>query len=169
MTRLLVALTIAILGLSGCEVPVGSETAGTGSRGSVYHITKRVERKIPGRVLEAVNSLRQAQGLEPVEISPELTAAAFAHSADMAKQNRPWHWGSDGSSPVDRVARTGYAGQFTGENISETYEDELLTVAAWVEDEAARQVILNPDARFMGIGWFQEPTGKLWWTLVMGS
>jgi hypothetical protein len=32
-----------------------------------------------------------------------------------------------------------------------------------------RAVILDPNARLMGFSWYQEETGKLWWTLSMGS
>jgi uncharacterized protein YkwD len=87
----------------------------------------------------------------------------------MAVQNRPWHFGSDGSSPIDRVARVGYEGPLIGETISETFETELETLAAWMEQEGTRRVIMSPDATKMGFSWHQENNGKLWWTLVMGG
>jgi len=87
----------------------------------------------------------------------------------MSVQNRPWHFGSDGSSPLQRVARTGYQGFFRGENISETYETELETLSAWMEEKGTRDVILDPGATDMGFSWFQEPNGKIWWTLVTGG
>lgn len=168
MIRILTALLVSLFALSACDTagtPGGGGTSGV----TVYHITKRVERRIPGNVLEAVNSFRAAKGLDPVELSPALTQAAHRHSADMAKQDRPWHWGSDGSSPIDRVAQAGFTGAFLGENISETYEDELSTLADWIEEEDTRDVVLNPDAKYMGISWFQESTGKLWWTQIFGG
>ncbi len=58
----------------------------------------------------------------------------------MVVQNRPWHFGSDGSSPIDRVQRTGYAGKLVDENISETYETELQTLAAWMNEPDTRAV-----------------------------
>ena len=87
----------------------------------------------------------------------------------MAVQNRPWHFGSDGSSPIDRVRRVGYFGTLLGENISETYETELQTLAAWMELQGTRNVILDPSARNVGLGWFQEEAGKIWWTLTVGT
>ena len=87
----------------------------------------------------------------------------------MSIQNRPWHFGSDGSSPIDRVRRVGYTGDLVGENISETYETELETLAAWMDQADTRRVILSGDARKMGFAWTQEANGKLWWALVMGS
>ena len=120
-------------------------------------------------MLDSVNSLRQASGHPSVQLHSKLNAAAATHSRDMSVQNRPWHFGSDGSSPIDRVRRVGYEGNLVGENISETYETELETLAAWMEDPATRQVILAPDAQNMGFSWLQENNGKIWWTLVMGN
>ena len=102
-------------------------------------------------------------------LSSELNAAALTHSRDMAVQNRPWHFGSDGSSPLDRVRRAGYSGRMLGENISETYESELETLSAWMEMPDQREVLLDPRARDLGIAWFQEPNGKIWWTLITGQ
>lgn len=120
-------------------------------------------------MLDSVNALRQASGAGPVQLDAQLNAAAATHSRDMSVQNRPWHFGSDGSSPLDRVRRVGYIGQMLGENISETYETEIETLGAWMEDDGTRRVILDKDAVNMGFSWFQESNGKIWWTLIMGS
>ena len=120
-------------------------------------------------MLDSVNALRQAAGAPPVELNAQLTAAAATHSRDMAVQNRPWHFGSDGSSPVDRVLRAGYPQTMLGENISETFETELETLAAWMEVPDTRDVILDKRANHLGFAWFQETGGKIWWTLIMGG
>ncbi len=120
-------------------------------------------------MLDGVNALREARGAPPVQLSSELNAAAKTHARDMSAQNRPWHFGSDGSSPIDRVERAGYRGRLVGENISETFETELQTLAAWMDIEESREVILDPRARDLGFAWFQESSGKIWWTLVLGQ
>lgn len=125
--------------------------------------------KIQFRMLDSVNSLRAASGLSAVQLNSQLNAAAATHSRDMSVQNRPWHFGSDGSSPLDRARRAGYTGQFLGEAISETYETELETLSAWMEQSGTRSVILDPAAANMGFSWFQENNGKIWWTLEMGT
>lgn len=134
-----------------------------------YRITPADEPLIPVRLLESANSLRAAAGAGPLVLDPQLAAAAATHSRDMAVQNRPWHFGSDGSSPLDRLQRVGYAGGLVGEVISESFETELVTLAAWMEDPDTREIILNPAARRAGVGWLQEPGGKLWWTMVLGT
>lgn len=120
------------------------------------------------RFLDGMNAVREAAGAGPVALDSELTAAAATHSRDMSLQNRPWHFGSDGSSPLDRVSRVGYRGDMLGENISETYETELETLAVWMSDPATRQIVLDPRATDLGFSWFQEPGGKIWWTMVTG-
>ncbi|SEW42836.1 Cysteine-rich secretory protein family protein [Cognatiyoonia koreensis] len=135
----------------------------------VYNIGPGDKDDIQFRMLDSVNTLRQAAGVPAVELDASLNAAAETHSRDMSVQNRPWLFGSDGSSPIDRAQRAGFQGRLLGENISESYETELETLAAWMKDPDTRSVILDANARRMGLGWFQEPAGKLWWTMNMGG
>lgn len=135
----------------------------------LYRIRASDVSAIQFRMLNSVNALRQAAGSDQVQLNAQLNAAAATHARDMAVQNRPWHFGSDGSSPLDRVARVGYLGALVGENISETYETEIETLGAWMEQPDTRRVITAPEASDMGFAWFQESNGKIWWTLVMGD
>ena len=121
------------------------------------------------RMLDSVNALRGAKGLQPMQLNAQLNAAAATHSRDMSVQNRPWHFGSDGSSPLDRVQRVGYTGKLVGELISETYQTEIETLSAWMEQPDTRAIIMDPAANEMGFAWYQEPNGKIWWTMVTGS
>ncbi|MBE1296759.1 CAP domain-containing protein [Phycobacter azelaicus] len=164
MTRVFLILAAALVTLAAACTPVPHSGEGSGQ---VYRI--RNADKVQVRMLDSINALRQAAGAPAVQLNAQLNAAAATHSRDMSVQNRPWHFGSDGSSPLDRVARTGYPGTLLGEAISETYENELQTLTAWMEDRGTRAVILDPKATNMGFSWFQEPNGKLWWTLVMGG
>lgn len=169
MIRVLSALMAIALAAAACA-PV---EPGIGTDGKplpkVYRISRGDAGKIPFRMVDSVNALRGAAGRAPVALDSKLNAAAATHSKDMARQNRPWHFGSDGSSPIDRISRVGYAGRLVGETISETYESELETLAAWMDQPDTRRVIMSPDARNMGFAWHQESGGKIWWTLVMGN
>jgi uncharacterized protein YkwD len=170
MFRISAILTAIALVLAGCAAPQ-PPTLGPDGRPlpRVYRISAGDAAEVQFRMLDSVNALRQAAGAAPVTLNAQLTAAAATHSRDMSVQNRPWHFGSDGSSPIDRVQRTGYTGQLVGETISETYETELETLAAWMEQPDTRRVILDPTARNIGFSWHQEANGKLWWTLIMGN
>ena len=159
----------ALLALTACSTPEPRFGPDGKPLPQVYRISSGDTAEIQFRMLDGVNALRQARGAAPVRLNSELTAAAKTHAGDMSVQNRPWHFGSDGSSPIDRVRRVGYSGRLIGENISETFETELETLAAWMETQETREVILDPRARDMGFAWFQEPSGKIWWTLVTGQ
>jgi uncharacterized protein YkwD len=133
----------------------------------VYRISD--ERAVSFRFLDSVNTLRSAKGLPQVAFDANLNAAAATHSRDMSVQNRPWHFGSDGSSPLVRAQRAGFGGRLLGENISETYETELETLSSWMANPDTRVVIMDPMATRLGFAWYQEAGGKIWWTMLTGA
>ncbi len=160
----------AAVALSACVPTTNDTPTGNGSSApKFYRIRSGDVGKLQFRMLDSINALRATSGGGPVQLNAQLNAAAATHARDMSVQNRPWHFGSDGSSPIDRVQRVGYTGRLVGENISETYETELETLAAWMEQPDTRRTILSTAARDMGFSWFQEPNGKIWWVLVMGD
>lgn len=171
MQRRAMMAGMALLGVAACGGPAPRPLVGQDGLPlpTVNRITPDMEAEVGYRMVESVNTLRQAAGAPPVTLDPRLNAAAATHSRDMAVQNRPWHFGSDGSSPVDRLARVGYTGRLVGEVISETYETELQTLAAWMQDPTSRAVVLNPAATRLGLAWFQEESGKIWWTMVLAA
>lgn len=163
-----VILTVAIL-LAACttgEPQIGPDGK---SLPEAYVIKPGDVSRVTYSMLDSLNALRASAGAQALTLNAELTAAAATHSRDMSVQNRPWHFGSDGSSPVVRVQRTGYPGTMLGENISETYENEVETLTAWMSVPETRNVLMNPRAVNVGFSWYQEPSGKIWWTLVTGS
>ncbi len=167
------ALGLSAMGLlAACGVP-GAGGVQLGPDGlplpQVYQIKPGMEDEISFRVLDSINSLRRAQSAQPLAFNASLNAAAATHSRDMSVQNRPWHFGSDGSSPLARVQRSGYTGKLLGELISETFETEMITLAAWMKQADTRQIILDPTGRDLGFAWFQEQSGKIWWTLLTGA
>lgn len=164
-------ITAGAFALAACEPTTSATHLGADGKPlpKAYKIRASDKSKIQFRMLDSINSLRQASGLGPVEFDSKLNAAASTHSRDMSVQNRPWHFGSDGSSPIDRVARAGYTGQLLGEDISETYETELETLAAWMEVSDTRDIIMDKRANQIGFSWYQENNGKIWWTLVVGA
>ncbi len=170
MTPLHGFLLAATLALSACATAAPPRLGADGRPlPRVYMIPPGQDGAVQYRLLDAVNALRAARGAAPLQLNAQLNAAAATHSRDMAVQNRPWHFGSDGSSPIDRVRRAGYPGTMLGENISETFETELETLSAWMADPSTAAVILDPAARDLGFAWYQEPNGKLWWTMITGG
>lgn len=157
--------------LAGCSSGPSGPQLGPDGRPLpvIYKISKADEAEMPVRMRDSLNTLRAARGLGPVEINPALTNAAMAHSRDMSAQARPWHFGSDGSSPLYRAQRAGYMGHFQGELVAETYESDLDTLGTWAGQPDTLGVLMDPAANELGFGWYQEPSGKIWWTLALGD
>lgn len=165
-----VIAVLSLMALAACQprslppVAPGGTALPTGNQ-----IGEAEAQQIPLRVLQQINTLRGNIAAPPLTLNPQLSAAALSHSRDMSAQNRAWHWGSDGSSPLDRARRAGYFGTVVGENISESYENDIQTLTAWMGVRDTRDVIMDPAATNLGFAWYQEPSGKLWWTLLTGS
>jgi len=170
MMRVFSLLLMGLFALAACAPMDNSPTLGADGKPlpKVYKIRPRDANKIEFRMLDSINALRQASGTNALRFDAALNAAAATHSRDMSVQNRPWHFGSDGSSPIDRVKRAGYTGQLLGESISETYETELETLGAWMDEKDTRDVVMDPRATDLGFSWYQENSGKIWWTMVTG-
>jgi uncharacterized protein YkwD len=155
---LLVALSMLLV-LAGC--------ASEGDGG--LRLTAADRDDIELRHLDAVNAVRADHGLTPVLLSAELNAAAETHARDISVQQRAWHFGSDLTSPRERAARAGYRGELVGENLSEGSDSDMTVLQSWLNFEDTRAVILDPSARGLGIGWYQEPNGKIWWVQMLGQ
>ncbi len=168
----LIYVIVAALTLAACEtteprqVPMGADGR---PLPVVVRINPTDAPRVRQRMQDGLNTLRAQNGLAPLQANAALASAAATHAQDMSFQQRPWHWGSDGSSPMQRAQRAGYNGSFVGEMISETFETEFETVNAWMLEPETRQVILDRRAGEMGVGWHQDDNGKLWWVVVLGE
>ena len=124
--------------------------------------------EIRKRHLDYLNAIRQERGLTNLQISNSLNSSAATHARDIFKQQRAWNFGSDGSSPQKRAEVSGFKGVITGENVSETYEGEFQVLQVWVKNSFSRSVLLNKEATHLGLGWYQQDNGKIWWVQILG-
>ena len=158
-------VTLFILLCIGCvsnnkEIYIGNKDSGRIENFDSVEIRKRH--------LDYLNALRQERGLTNLQISNSLNSSAATHARDIFKQQRAWNFGSDGSSPQKRAEISGFKGVVTGENVSETYEGEFLVLQVWVKNSFSRSVLLNKEATHLGLGWYQQDNGKIWWVQVLG-
>lgn len=166
MFRLSAILVSLTLFLSACvEIPTGTYE-GNAQSGNISSFGSGGIRL---RHMDALNALRVERGLQPLQLSAALNAAADTHARDIYRQQRAWNFGSDRSSPQERATRAGFNGVVRGENVAETFKSELLVLQTWLDDPASRASILDPEATHLGYGWYQEPNGKLWWVEVLGQ
>lgn len=160
MIRVL-SLLFAVLALAACE------TSGSGGGGGAPRLGDPAEVRF--RHTDSVNALRTSRGLSEVQLSATLSAAAATHARDMSVQKRAWHFGSDRSSPVTRAARAGYGGRVLAENISESFDNEFEVIKEWLQQPDAFAAMMNPRASAIGLGWYQESSGKVWWVQMFGG
>lgn len=171
MFRMIMAALLASFTLAACQTTNVPMRMGPDGKPvpAIYRISAADAPRVRQRMQDGLNTMRAQHGLPPLTANAELASAAATHAQDMGFQSRPWHWGSDGSSPMVRAQRAGYRGALIGELISETFETEFETVNAWMTEAETRPVILDSRAREVGVGWFQEENGKLWWAVVLGD
>ena len=158
-------VTSFILLFIGCvsnnkEIYIGNKDSGRIENFDSVEIRKRH--------LDYLNAIRQERGLTNLQISNSLNSSAATHARDIFKQQRAWNFGSNGSSPQKRAEVSGFKGVVTGENVSETYEGEFLVLQVWVKNSFSRSVLLNKEATHLGLGWYQQDNGKIWWVQVLG-
>jgi uncharacterized protein YkwD len=118
-----------------------------------------------------INAYRQKNGLGPVTLDAQLTAAAKAHSIDLAKWDRISHYGSDGSNPWDRVRRAGYSPRLAAENVGTGQTTLKEVFAGWKKSPGHNKNLLLKDAKNMGIALIYDAKTefKTFWTLVLGT
>ena len=124
--------------------------------------------KIRLRHLDLVNAVRHERNMRGLSYSKELNASASTHALDISNQKRAWNFGSDHSSPQERAELSGFVGMIMGENISETFEGEFSVLQVWLKNSLSSEIILDPRATHIGLGWFQEENGTLWWVQDIG-
>ena len=121
------------------------------------------------RHLDMVNALRLENGRSSLKYSTSLSAASKTHAFDIARQQRAWNYGSDASSALERARIAGFKGLVLGENVSETFEGEYDVLNVWFKSKIGREIILDPKATHLGLSWYQDSTGKVWWVQMIGK
>ena len=115
-------------------------------------------------LFQRINEVRASYGLPPLELDSRLTDAAENHAWDM--QGRRWgsHWGSDGSSYGQRIARTGYLAASKNEAIGWGYNTERM-LKWWLNSPVHRPILLSSSLKQVGVGYADGN----WWVLDFGT
>ena len=108
--------------------------------------------------IRLLNEERVRHGLHPLREHPLLTLAARRHAYDVGINQVPKgpehcsHTGTDGTSPLDRLAWAGYPGRFGGEAIH-CGTHEVYPALQWLLGSPGhRNILLNPDLVEVGVG-----------------
>lgn len=118
-----------------------------------------------------INRVRAENALPPYESSPELGAAARAHSCDLAEHKLISHTSSDGRTLAERLAGANPPWEWPSESIAAGSADPKVIVAMWMDEPPEgwhRRNILDVDQRAVGVGYCyteDDPTGNhSYWT-----
>ncbi|HEX6417925.1 MAG TPA: CAP domain-containing protein [Acidimicrobiales bacterium] len=117
------------------------------------------------QVVALANAARAEAGCDPLAVDERLTAAAQAHSDDMAANDYFSHDSLDGRTFVDRVLAAGYP-RPSAENIAAGQRTAQAVHDAWMGSDGHRANILNCDFTAIGVGL----NASAWtWTQDFGS
>ena len=153
------------------EQEVAVDSTATAPEGALDDRDYSKARLDTSEAVKLINDYRAENGLKPLKLDPLLTAAAKAHSRDLAKHDRISHYGSNGSSPWDRVAAAGYKARLAAENIGTGQASLSEVMKGWKASEGHNKNLLLADAENMGIALVQDQNTefKTFWTLVVGA
>ena len=117
-----------------------------------------------------INRARAEKGLQHLTLNPVLSAAARAHSHDMAVNDYFSHTGSDGSDPTSRLVNQGYQFTYNGENLF-AGGDPYLAMTMWMNSTVHRENMLYPLFSEFGIGIASNPnsTYGIYYTIEFGQ
>jgi len=111
------------------------------------------------KVVELTNAKRAENGLNPLRLNRELSAAARWFSQDSILNRPPGYCGhqaTDGSWPDARAIRFGYYGTAGAENAFCGLVTPEQAVDGWMNSPGHRANILNPDSREIGLGYYLD-------------
>jgi uncharacterized protein YkwD len=117
-------------------------------------------------VFTRTNAERTSRGLAPLTLHPLLTQAAEAHARDQFSRDcltQLSHTGTDGSSPFDRIKRTGVTYSTAAENIACGYGTPAAVVTGWMNSSGHRANILNANLTHIGISASLDSDGRWYW------
>ncbi|MBI4580711.1 MAG: CAP domain-containing protein [Planctomycetes bacterium] len=118
-------------------------------------------------LLEALNDFRAANGLPPLVYSRRLEAAADAQVRDLYERDFFAHINPDGEPPGLRALDAGFCHEYVGENLAAGQKTVEAAQQAWENSPPHRQNMLEPHYRYVGVGVYQDPTGRMYWAQEM--
>jgi uncharacterized protein YkwD len=155
--RIAFVLTVLLLTCLAGATPSGARAASSNFRVYLPLLAGASQPSIEQQVLELTNEQRQQNGCATaLVLSPQLSAAASAHSQDMALHDLFSHSGSDGSTMVSRITATGYSYSQLAENVAAGRATAEDVVSDWMNSPGHRANILNCGLREVGIGYYAQ-------------
>lgn len=114
-------------------------------------------------MLDALNLYRIENGLSPLIYSKKLEAAARTHLQDIYSRGYFDHVTPEGDDPGDRALAAGFCHRYVGENLAAGQPTVAAVMEAWKKSASHNQNMLVEDYVYVGMGFYQAPTGRMFW------
>lgn len=123
--------------------------------GAVYEEKQRQE------LFELVNELRAQYGIAPLEEMPELSAVAQQRAVECAAYYS--HYRPNGTKWDDLLGLAGLRRNVRAENLAYYYPTAKQALNGWLSDPWHTANLLNAEAKYIGIGYY-EANGTVYWS-----
>lgn len=120
------------------------------------------------RVVDLVNQARSSAGLGQLSYDYRLDLGAERHTAQMATVGQMAHEGIGDGTPQSRMFDAGWNWAW-GENAAVGQTTPEQVVSEWLASPGHRANILNPNFRFLSVGYGTAPDGRPYWTQSFGA
>lgn len=118
-------------------------------------------------LFEAVNELREEYGLAPLKTLPELDKIAQQRAEECSvyfSHTRP-----DGTKWHTLLAQAGLKRNDRAENLCYYYADAKTAIKSWMSDSAHRKNMLDPDLKYIAIGYYNAYGVPYWSQVFIGD
>lgn len=119
------------------------------------------------KLFELVNETRAEYGLKPLKTLPELTEAAEIRAEEYSYYRG--HYRPDGSKWDTILAAYGLKRNVRSENLAYYYTTAKGALKCWMSDPYHRGNILDPNAEYIGIGYYNNGWCSYWSQLFIGG
>ncbi|MCM1298870.1 MAG: CAP domain-containing protein [Firmicutes bacterium] len=116
------------------------------------------------QVFDITNQIRAEYGLAPVQKLDSLSAAAVTRAWESTVYNS--HTRPDGTSCFTVLSDYGLNMAERGENLAVWHNTPQKAVNSWMNNAAHRNIILNPNFKYMGVGFYyvaNDPKGNYYY------
>ncbi|MGF7235729.1 MAG: CAP domain-containing protein [Frankia sp.] len=146
-----------------------TSSASAGATSSALAAGLTTDLTVAAQVVTLTNAQRATAGCPALTLDGRLTAAAEAHSVDMAVHNYFGHNSQVGTTPFQRMVAAGYNFTVAAENIAAGQTTPAAVMAAWMASPGHRANILNCALRQIGVGFASGGTYGSYWTQDFGT
>lgn len=143
----------------------GKARANTEDSGKADTVTTPVastQSDYAARITELVNQERAKQGLSPVTLDARITKAAQVRANETITSFS--HTRPNGSSFSSVLKEAGISYRGCGENIAWGQKSPEAVMEAWMNSDGHRANILNPNYKYIGVGYAQSQNGTKYWS-----